>query len=127
MRYCLCVQQLSLLPGMAVAVLLTALLLTAILLLAVLFYTLSFKAGNHPAEASFPYRYYTLAMLCIILIYIGFIYAVIAGNVALSKRLDESLTARNILVTGLVSGIPKSSDTVQRFEFKVISFHLQGR
>jgi len=123
----LIVQQLSLLPGMAVAVLLTALLLTAILLLAVLFYTLSFKAGNHPAEASFPYRYYTLAMLCIILIYIGFIYAVIAGNVALSKRLDESLTARNILVTGLVSGIPKSSDTVQRFEFKVISFHLQGK
>ena len=62
----LIVQQLSLLPGMAVAV-----LLTAILLLAVLFYRLSFKARNHPAEAPFLYQYYTLIILCILLISLG--------------------------------------------------------
>ncbi len=67
-------------------------------------------------------KLFALSKLYILLILCGFIYAYIFAHNNLSNRLDESLTGKDILVSGLVSGIPDTRGTVQRFELSIFSF-----
>ena len=71
---------------------------------------------------------YTLIVSSILLLLIGFLYACFHVDQRLSSRLSESLTGKNIIVSGRVLNIPAGDNKVQRFEFKVESHRiLNGR
>lgn len=67
---------------------------------------------------------YTLTTFLISLLLIGFAYTCYRADQQLSSRLDETLTGKNILVSGRVSNIPVRDGEVQRFEFLVESHHI---
>ena len=108
----LIVQQFSVLPDISISVLLAT---VACVLLPVLY-----RAGDHH-----EYKIYiTLILLVIVLISIGFLYSLFYVKSELSSRLDEQSTGRDILVSGLVIGIPGADARVQNFEFEVASWRF---
>ncbi len=110
------VQQLSVLPDILAELSAFILLLASLLYL----YTVSYKRLK-------KHRYYVevkLILLLIVLILVGILYSIAYAKQQLSYRLDESLIAQDIIVSGWVSGIPVSDDSAQRFEFNVESYRV---
>lgn len=66
----------------------------------------------------------TLTIFLILLLLFGFSYSCYRAERQLSSRLDETLTGKNILVSGRVSNIPVRDGEVQRFEFLVESHRI---
>jgi len=99
------VQQLSVLPGLSLPIV----LLSALLLLYLLF--------NNSKYIAVYKSQFTLICLFISLILIGILYSTLYAKQQLSYRLDEGFIGKNLIVNGFVSSIPASNADVQRFEF----------
>ncbi len=69
-------------------------------------------------------RVFTLTIVFILLIYIGFVFSSIAGSRALEQQLASDYIGKNIIITGIVASIPVSSGSAQRFEFRVDDYRL---
>ena len=109
----LIVQQFSVLPDISNAVLLVSL---ACVMLPALY-----LVGNH-----YKYKIYiTLTIVSILLIILGLSYSIFYAKSELSKRLDELSTGRDMLVSGLVVGIPGVHGKVQSFVLDVDSLRFK--
>jgi len=116
----LIVQQLPVLPSSSVKY-----YLASVLTIVVTYYAISAYRGQYRYRKITKIKlYFTLCIKYIFLILFGFIYASWYAELALDNRLDESLTGKNIVVSGRVIGIPMNSGTVQRFEFIVDNFYV---
>lgn len=70
--------------------------------------------------------YLTLTVPLILLILLGIIYSSYYAKQQLAYRLDESLIAKNMIVSGVVSNIPVKNGSSQRFEFSLINHRIAG-
>ena len=67
---------------------------------------------------------FTLISKVILLIYIGLFVSAFAGSRALEQQLASDYIGKNIIITGIVTSIPVSSGSAQRFEFRVDEYRL---
>jgi competence protein ComEC len=65
------------------------------------------------------FKQYTLIISFILLIVLGYCYAVVYANQQLSYRLNEDFVGKNLLVNGTIASIPVDGEKGQRFEFNV--------
>ncbi|MGH8553395.1 MAG: DUF4131 domain-containing protein, partial [Methylococcales bacterium] len=50
---------------------------------------------------------------------LGWVWAMLAANLAMRDRLDPAFEGKDLLVEGRLAGIPQSSDHSVRFEFNI--------
>ncbi len=116
------VQQLSVLPGTLLLVLLLISFSGLYLFLSNFVLHRYFADQKHRVIK----RYITLIYIVIILILLGITYVSVYAKHQLAYVLDEALSGQNIVVSGRVSSVPLNSENVQRFELLVDTFSIAG-